>query len=97
MNATSLFFSSLVMDHPFVQACIEQAPSSLEEVNKYLYYSVLLALLPTFSPEDYSELARKLAERSEVHFKTWYNTLTAEQQLFIKETIERSLLKLKLI
>jgi hypothetical protein len=97
MNTYQLFFAPLITNHPLVSVLQLQAPSALEELNTYLYYSVLLALVPTFAPSDHQQLLTQLAERSEEKFKTWYNTLTSEQQNFIKETIERSLLSFKLV
>lgn len=97
MNTYQLLFAPLITDHPLVSMLQLQAPSALEELNAYLYYSVLLALVPTFTPSDHQQLLVQLAERSEEKFKAWYNTLTSEQQNFMKETIERSLLSFKLI
>lgn len=97
MNTYQLFFAPLITNHPLVSLLQLQAPSTLEELNTYLYYSILLALVPTFAPSDHQQLLEQLAERSEEKFKAWYNTLTSEQQNFMKETIERSLLLFKLV
>ncbi len=97
MNIPSLFFHELISGHPIAEQVLREAPEAVEELNAFLFYSVLLSLLPSFPQVEHYEVAAHLADREDKTFLAWYNTLTGEQQRSIQETVERALLTLKTI